>query len=93
MVETLGADTLVHGALVDKGEAVVPVTGEGGAVLAVRLAGNVAVREGEALPLRVADGALHVFDRETGKRFGGRVSRSAQACAGTRSVRRKSCPT
>jgi len=69
VVETLGADTLVHGALVDKGEAVVPVTGEGGAVLAVRLAGNVAVREGEALPLRVADGALHVFDRETGKRL------------------------
>ncbi|WP_029030380.1 sn-glycerol-3-phosphate import ATP-binding protein UgpC [Salinarimonas rosea] len=69
VVETLGADTLVHGALLDKGQAVVPVAGEGGEVLAARLPGNVAVREGDTLPLRVVEGALHVFDRETGRRL------------------------
>ncbi|MGP9822039.1 sn-glycerol-3-phosphate import ATP-binding protein UgpC [Salinarimonas sp. NSM] len=69
VVETLGADTLVHGALLDKGQAVVPVAGEGGDVLAARLPGSVAVREGDTLPLRVVDGALHVFDRDTGRRL------------------------
>ncbi|MGJ3261825.1 MAG: sn-glycerol-3-phosphate import ATP-binding protein UgpC [Salinarimonas sp.] len=69
VVETLGADTLVHGTLLDKGQAVVPVAGEGGEILAARLPGGVPVREGDTLPLRVADGALHVFDRETGRRL------------------------
>ncbi|GGK28660.1 sn-glycerol-3-phosphate import ATP-binding protein UgpC [Salinarimonas ramus] len=69
VVETLGADTLVHGVLLDKDAAIVPVAGEGGEVLAARLPGNVTVREGDTLPLRVAEGALHVFDRETGRRL------------------------
>ena len=63
VVETLGADILVHGALADHSKQA--VFGEGGARMAVRLPGHAPVREGEVLPLRAADESLHLFDRES----------------------------
>ena len=56
LVETLGADTLVHGNI-----------GEG-ASLIVRLDGSVVVKLDDKMPLSVPAEALHLFDRETGKR-------------------------
>ena len=63
-VETLGADTLVHGSIAGAG-----ADGTQDAGFAARLAGNARVAEGEILPLRVADGALHLFDRQSEKRI------------------------
>lgn len=63
-VETLGADTLVHGSIAGTGIDGAPNTG-----FAARLPGNSRVTEGETLPLRVADGALHLFDRQSEKRI------------------------
>ena len=62
--ETLGADTLVHGSIASGG-----MDGTQDAGFAARLAGNARVAEGEILPLRVADGALHLFDRQSEKRI------------------------
>ncbi|MFN3688994.1 sn-glycerol-3-phosphate import ATP-binding protein UgpC [Salinarimonas sp.] len=69
LVETLGADTVVHGTLIDRDGTALAVAGEGGRTLAARVPGHVRVVEGEVLPLRIADGALHLFDRETGLRI------------------------
>jgi sn-glycerol 3-phosphate transport system ATP-binding protein len=63
-VETLGADTLVHGSIASSG-----TDGMQNAGFAARLAGNARIAEGETLPLRVADGALHLFDRQSEKRI------------------------
>jgi len=63
-VETLGADTLVHGSI-----AGAATDGAQNAGFAARLAGNARIAEGENLPLRVADGALHLFDRQSEKRI------------------------
>ena len=63
-VETLGADTLVHGSIADAG-----MDGAQNAGFAARLAGNARIAEGETLPLRVAEGALHLFDRQSEKRI------------------------
>ena len=64
LVETLGADTLAHGALAGSESL---VSGEADRVLTVRLPGLAEIKEGEEVPLRVAEGALHLFDRESGK--------------------------
>jgi sn-glycerol 3-phosphate transport system ATP-binding protein len=56
VVEPQGAETIVHG-FAD------------GIRMTVRLDGAAAVSEGEAIPLRIAAGALHLFDQETGRRL------------------------
>jgi ABC-type sugar transport system ATPase subunit len=56
VVEPQGAETIVHG-FAD------------GLKLTVRLDGAQRIAEGEALPLRVDAGALHLFDSETGRRL------------------------
>ena len=63
-VETLGADTLVHGSIARAGTG-----GAQNAGFAARLPGNARIAAGETLPLRVADGALHLFDRQSEKRI------------------------
>ncbi|HEX9769053.1 MAG TPA: sn-glycerol-3-phosphate import ATP-binding protein UgpC [Kiloniellales bacterium] len=63
-VETLGADTLVHGSIAGAG-----IDGAQQSNFAARLPGNTRIAEGETLPLRLADGSLHVFDRQTEKRI------------------------
>jgi sn-glycerol 3-phosphate transport system ATP-binding protein len=63
-VETLGADTLVHGSIARTGN-----EGAQNAGFAARLPGNSRIAEGETLPLRITDGALHVFDRQSEKRI------------------------
>ncbi len=57
-VETLGADTLAHGGVNGPG------TG-----FTVRLAGTAKVQEGDAVPLAIAPGALHLFERDSGRRI------------------------
>ncbi len=64
MVETLGADVLVHGSLADARKQAVCGEGEGEARMAVRLPGHALVREGEILPLHAAEESLHLFDSE-----------------------------
>ncbi|HVJ42561.1 MAG TPA: sn-glycerol-3-phosphate ABC transporter ATP-binding protein UgpC [Dongiaceae bacterium] len=56
VVEPQGAETIIHG-FAD------------GLRLTVRLDGAAAVSEGEAIPLRVAANALHLFDCESGRRL------------------------
>jgi sn-glycerol 3-phosphate transport system ATP-binding protein len=56
VVEPQGAETIVHGFAE-------------GVRMTVRLDGATAVNEGEAIPLRVAAGALHLFDCENGRRL------------------------
>ncbi len=63
-IETLGADTLVHGSIAGTG-----MGEKRNAGFAARLPGNARITEGESLPLRVADGALHLFDRQSEKRI------------------------
>jgi sn-glycerol 3-phosphate transport system ATP-binding protein len=68
LVETLGADILAHGRLM--GAAAERVAGEAGpGVVTARLPGTDAVAEGDSLNLRVAHGALHLFDPESGLRL------------------------
>ncbi len=62
MVEPLGADTLVHGALAHDGAAA-------GHDLTVRLPGIVRVQAGEQLPLRIDRACIHLFDAEHGTRI------------------------
>ena len=57
-VETLGADTLVHGLL-----------GEDGVFLTVRLPDIHYFKKHTALPLLVLSEKLHLFDKESGKRI------------------------
>ena len=64
LVETLGADTLAHGALAGSESL---VSGEANRVLTVRLPGRAEVKEGDEVPLRVTEGALHLFDGASGK--------------------------
>ncbi|NKB54935.1 MAG: sn-glycerol-3-phosphate ABC transporter ATP-binding protein UgpC [Alphaproteobacteria bacterium] len=59
LVEQLGADTIVHGAL---GADEFDVT--------IRMRGVVTIAPGEKLSLTVPSEHIHVFDRETGKRLG-----------------------
>jgi len=56
--EPLGADTLVHGRLVN-----------GGHDLTVRLPGHIPINSGERLMLSVAAGGVQVFDQDTGQRL------------------------
>ena len=56
MVEPQGAETLVHGEFA-------------GRLLTARVPGTVAVSAGERLPLRVADGHLHLFSGANGARL------------------------
>ncbi len=58
VVEALGADTLVHGQLVDAGHD-----------LTVRLPGSMAVAEGDVLRLAVSGADLHLFDPASGQRL------------------------
>ena len=58
VVETLGADTLVHGRI-----------GGAGNELIVRLPGSVTTGPGDVVPLAVAPQNLHLFDAETGARL------------------------
>ena len=59
LVEQLGADTLIHGHF-----------GSDRTDLTVRLQGIARLQPGEALPLTVSPAHLHLFDAETGQRFG-----------------------
>ncbi len=59
LVETLGADLLAHGAL----------DGAAASLVTVRLPGTAEVRERDVLPLRLAPGAVHLFDPESGRRI------------------------
>ena len=61
-VETLGADTLAHGRLGGR-------EGEGPNFV-VRLPGSARVATGERIPLKVSEGAAHLFDEVTGVRIG-----------------------
>ncbi len=59
LVESLGADAIVHGRL------------DGTATpFAARLPGTAPISEGDLLPLRSAPEDHHLFDRETGRRVG-----------------------
>ncbi|HEX6978432.1 MAG TPA: sn-glycerol-3-phosphate ABC transporter ATP-binding protein UgpC [Alphaproteobacteria bacterium] len=58
VVETLGADTLVHGRI-----------GGAGNELIVRLPGILTTGAGDVIPLAVAPQNLHLFDAETGARL------------------------
>ena len=60
LVEALGADSLVHGQLVDGGE---------GAAVTVRVDGARRVAAGEVLSLAVAPNHVHFFDPDDGKRM------------------------
>ena len=63
MVEPLGADTLVHGALAHD------TVGAAGTELTIRLPGIVRVQAGEQLPLRIDRERVHLFDAERGTRI------------------------
>src|SRR5690625_6006 len=70
VVETLGADVLVHGPVVAAGSAARRAAGEGGVgIIAARLPGHARVREGDKLPLKAAEGLLHLFDPDSSKRL------------------------
>jgi len=58
VVEQLGADTLVHGTLGDKG-----------AELVVRLSGIHMLKQGESLPMTITSKIIHLFDPETRRRI------------------------
>lgn len=57
MIEALGSDTMVYGVLAGCDESV-----------CIRLAANMAVKEGDRLPLSVDPQHIHVFNSETQKR-------------------------
>ncbi len=59
MVETLGADTLAYGRI-----------DGGGPGLTVRLPGSQAVAQGDSLPLSATPEHLHLFEKDSGRRFG-----------------------
>jgi sn-glycerol 3-phosphate transport system ATP-binding protein len=59
VVEQLGADTLVHGAL-----------GQGSTDIVVRLEGIRAMNTGDVLSLYVAPHSIHLFDEKTNRRVG-----------------------
>ena len=71
-VETLGADTLVHGRVARPGDTS-PESLVEGAVgsLAVRLPGSSRVRDGERLALAVEPDGWHLFDAASGARLDG----------------------
>ncbi len=56
LVEAQGAETIVHGLA-------------GDLRLTARLGGETRISEGEAIPLRVQPGSLHLFDAGTGRRL------------------------
>ena len=58
-VETLGADTLIHGHL-----------GENGSFVSLRLSGIQHFEKNSQIHLKVAADKLHVYDRESGARLG-----------------------
>ena len=66
VVETLGADILAHGRLALVEGRQDDATKE---ILTVRLPGAVRVAEGDRLPLRADQEALHLFDSDTGQRL------------------------
>jgi sn-glycerol 3-phosphate transport system ATP-binding protein len=58
-LETLGADTLVHGK-----------SGEGASLFTIRLTDIHHYKKGSSLSLSVSPEKLHLFDKESGKRIG-----------------------
>ncbi len=62
-VEALGADTLAHGSIEQDAD------GPARTNFAARLPGNRNVSHGEKIPLRILDGALHLFDGQSGRRI------------------------
>ena len=66
VVETLGADILAHGRLALAEGRQDDTTKE---ILTVRLPGAARVAEGDRLPLRADQEALHLFDSDTGQRL------------------------
>ena len=58
LVETLGADTLAHGALDGNGDS-----------MTLRLPGNAQLREGNCVSLAAVPGELHFFDPDSGRRL------------------------
>jgi sn-glycerol 3-phosphate transport system ATP-binding protein len=70
-VETLGADTLVHGSLARPGEPVKPANETGVALgeFVARIPGTLSAREGELLHMRADRDELHFFDPQTRKRL------------------------
>jgi len=59
LVETLGADTLVHARIAGAASDLI-----------VRLDGAAVVKEGDVLPLAAPAASLHLFDQDSGKRIG-----------------------
>jgi len=71
-VETLGADTLVHGRVPGSSEAVPESVVAGAASsIAMRLPGAARLRDGERMPVRVDPAAWHLFDTASGQRIEG----------------------
>jgi sn-glycerol 3-phosphate transport system ATP-binding protein len=60
LIEELGADSLLHGRLVAEGEA---------PPIILRLPGGHGLREGDRLSVAPRLGALHLFDKESGRRL------------------------
>ena len=58
-LETLGADTLVHGRL-----------GDNGTLFTIRLPDIQRFEKGRSLPLNVSPEKIHLFDKDSGKRIG-----------------------
>ena len=71
-VETLGADTLLHGRVSGPGAAASDSVVDGAAhSIAMRLPGSTRVRDGETVPVRIEPGAWHLFDAASGERLDG----------------------
>ena len=68
-VETLGADTLLHGLPAGAVDAGATVVGGARHSLAVRVPGKTRVSEGERVGLRVEPGGWHLFDADGGGRI------------------------
>ncbi len=72
-VESLGAETLVHGVVAGRSmasqEGSDVIAGVAGRSLAVRAAGTLDVTEGDTVGLQVAPGGWHWFDNTSGRRI------------------------
>jgi len=77
------ADTMAAASEQGEEEAVIPLLiGEGQSVFCARVDARTAARPGATVRLSVDPGRFHYFDRETGRRIGGRVAARAPAPAG-----------
>lgn len=69
-VETLGADTLVHGRMADPKTDRADSIVEGAMnALVLRLPGSARASEGDSIPVRITRGSWHLFDATTGSRL------------------------